>query len=154
MCLYVSEPRKIDFIYKVLNRCSKLYSPLFDYQYIVGDNYPEIPFEYEIKIIDNEPKVKRKGNYYDFWGYRISIGVLHAYTSQHNISGIIRDNLCVIVKLPIIKEDIVAFGSNNDIALKKIHIPQELYKRIISYDKPNENEFISEIDTLIPVYWQ
>lgn len=155
MCLIISEPRKIDFIYKLLfNFDDCLYSPFFNHPYIVGDNYPKISFEYEI---NNELKVRNRSVDDNTWDNNISIGVLHAFTNQWQFPKYVffheKDINVLIVRLPIIKEDIVAFGSNNDIALKKIHIPQELYSRIITSCIPNYMQYIKDADRLIPVYW-
>ena len=133
MCLTVKKlgSRKNIIVYKELRKLNNmipiLLSPYHAYIYEAGDTYPQ----YYV----TQP---RKGDL-------VFGGGLHAFVKKPKWTKLFcnsKDSVLLKIKVP--SEDVVAFGVNNDVVVKRLHITEKQYKKAIVWKKSNKKSRIIE----------
>lgn len=132
MCLKIVDyvrKDKIKYVYKLFDlRKNKLYAYVVsNYIYKPGYNYPRGKINIQNWMVEG--------------------GILHVYRSINELSCFQYKN-GVILRFPVVLEDILYYGAKKDVGLKKLFIPKNLYERAINQDKPNIT-----LKTSLKVYW-
>lgn len=121
MCLDINhkKTKRDTYIYKVFRvESGGLHAPIQSAYYKPGLNKPD-------KIIRVYSNTKN-----------IFGGAIHAFTSLKTAQEF-KNSSEIIIRFKIKKDNIIAFGKDNDIAIRRLNINKKLYEQIISnYKRP------------------